>query len=233
MIMKYFTKIMVVFFVLICSNVFIIVASAKEKDYYTEVSETQANEYIKNYEFALLNVEPEKSDVQCFAVSEKGDLAVLCGKAGKGYKASIYSSSGDFKCGYTFVTSGSAHLEYVDGFLNICITRSNIVITVDDSGNILKVAVTDLWTDEMYHLPKYVNGTTYDCTNEKRIFNLLFKHSQIVATDSNGESTIIYDATDAVTRIAVKECIGAALFITIWIIMFCKMLLPLMKKEDA
>ena len=104
-----------------------------------DMTDKDKSNFMSNINISILMSEPDKKAVKCFDVNEKGMIAVgMHLKDQQGI--CVYSSEGTFLYGFTFYCHGDFCVEWYNDILNVCFVRSNVIITIDGSANIIEMA---------------------------------------------------------------------------------------------
>ena len=180
---------------------------AMETGFSTEsISDEETSTIRSNLHITVLNNEPEKKPISCFAVKDNGDIAI-------GYTDSVnnkriicvYSSEGCYKYGYSIENSGVFGLEFDNDFLLIYFVRSRIVISINRAGTIeeiLRIKETEdnnaYWQYSVFAKRRVMNGVEHIMRNKMGIINIFASdYSELLVRSSSGEETVIYDASSA------------------------------------
>lgn len=185
-----------------------------------ELSEQQI--FLKNVDLKLITEKPPSYPVLCFDVNEDGMIAL--GSESLDEKIiSIYSIDGDFMYGYTFNCSGSYGIEWDKNNLIIYFVRSDVAAMFDEKGNCLelkKIPITaennSYWNDYVFSKQRTVGNSEYTLKNDMGPFNLFASsYSQLIKTDSDGSTTVIYDVNNDQLIKTIFIFIGIVLLIAI------------------
>ena len=160
--------------------------------------ETRAYKGTLNFELRLLEKEPEQFAVECMSVSEEKVIA-LCTSKGQDKYVCLYDESGTFLRAYCFEDSGTFGTGWDEGFLVIYLVRSDLAVTVDKAGKIVRVDQIENSVENSIYMKNTVfastlqaGGNTYTLSNHMGILNLFAsKYSRLTKTDSSGASTIL------------------------------------------
>ena len=182
-------------------------AMAMETGFVTEeVSEEDKEKFKNKRTFTLVTLEPEKESIICFAVSDDGLIALGIDKFSLISKQAvyIYNSDGEFQYGYTFDDYGAFGIEFNGDCLDIYFVRSELIYTVDRSGEIVNIRRapssrenSKYYIDVVDSTTKKIGETTYTIRNDLGAFRNLFttSYSQVVLTNGDVEN-IIYDVSE-------------------------------------
>ena len=182
-------------------------AMAMETGFVTEeVSEEDKEQFKNKKTFTLVTLEPEKESIRCFAVSDDGLIALGIDKFSFTTEKAvyIYNSDGEFQYGYTFTTYGTFGVEFNGDCLDIYFVRSELIYTVDRSGEIVNIRrAPSSKENSNYYIyvvdstTKKIGETTYTIRNDLGAFRNLFttSYSQVVLTNGDVEN-IIYDVSE-------------------------------------
>lgn len=158
------------------------------------LSEAEVQEHLSTYDFVALSSEVESTGIDCFDVGENGWVAlgfsspdVIC----------VYNQAGTFLYGYTFNCDGSFGVEIKGESLIVYITRGDVAVTLDRTGECLGVVgIPDTrhnntkWNEVLHCTKRVVNGRIYEL--EKDWF-LSTEYSKLVVSDGEGETHIFYN----------------------------------------
>lgn len=175
-------------------------------DTYEKPAEEKAS-FISNINLSLITEEPAKKSIECFAVSDNHMIAVGQENLGMSRKktVSVYSSDGVFQYGYTFGCYGAFGLEWDNENLNIYFVRSDVILSVTPSGEVLDALEIQDTKHSNAHMNDLLNSnkrkigdTEYALQIDLGFLRFLAtSHSKVIATNENGETSVIYDATEA------------------------------------
>lgn len=164
-----------------------------------EIPESQIEKIIANLNVNVFYEEPTKKGIDCFDVSGTGHIAV--GSVGNDPHVCIYDSNGDFLYGLSFSVAGAFDIEWNDDKLIIYTVRGNNAILVGADGGVEEICSIKDTAENSYYWRKTINsnirivdGNTYEIrTNMGILDHFSPAKTQILVTDSNGVSKIIYD----------------------------------------
>ena len=183
-----------------------------------ELSEKDRNTFISNIDISILEEKPTERAIQCFDVSKNGMIAI--GQDGmEGKVLCVYSSDGKFQYGYTFNCRQSFGVEWVGEDVNIYFVRSDVLVTVNQEGEILDIAKAqdtienNTYRNHMLCSTERTSGDTrYTIRNDMGILNVFSpSYSQLIATKSTGEEIILYDVNSVQFAKTLTVCILAAI----------------------
>ncbi|MBE6765390.1 MAG: hypothetical protein E7546_05870 [Ruminococcaceae bacterium] len=169
------------------------------------VSEEEKESFVDAINFSILDKEYKNKSIHCFDVREDGTFAIGSEHNKMGAMkdiVSVYSAEGVFQYGYIFDSPGSFYLEWDGENVLIYFVRSNFIISVNPEGEVEEAAdvpmtpANDSYSFKLLKKTECVVGDkTYEIKNDMGAFlNFIsFTHSQLVVTDSDGNSTILYD----------------------------------------
>ncbi len=195
-----------------------------------ELTEKYQSVFISNINISSLASEPAKKIIHCFDVNEKGMIAIGSNSNGQ-EQICIYSSEGVFLYGYNFDCSGDFCVEWYNDHLNICLIRSDVIITVDKNANIIEMAgIQDtidnntLFNRFMYSTNRNIKNNEYILKNNMGILNAFATgYSQISIKDVENIETVVYEV-DFIERIkaviipilVIFSCLLAVFCVLIW-----------------
>ena len=175
---------------------------------------------LSNTVFSLITEEPSKDGIKCFDVNDNGLIAI--GIDGTFKKmVLVYSEDGLFKYGYEFDDSGTFGLEWDEENIIIYFSRSSVAILVDPSANILELKEipetsenNSYWLYSVYSDSRKVNSNEYIVRKNLGLLNIFcFSYTQLIKTDLDGNTTIIYDAkTECLVKILLMIAFIALFF---------------------
>ena len=182
----------------------------------------QKDSFISNVNLSTISKEPAPKTIFCFDVNN--DHLIAVGQHALNKKmVSVYTSDGTFQYGYIFNCSGSFGLEWDNENLNIYFVRSDLILSVTPSGEIVDVLeIQDTQSNNeysnelLYSTKRKIGNTEYSIESDIGAFLDFFapSYSQIVITNENGERSIIYDVND-------EQFFNMVLIITGFTAMFC------------
>lgn len=167
-----------------------------------ELEEQQT--FLKNVDLNLITEQPPSYSVLCFDVNEDG-LIALGSKSLDKKIVSIFSIDGDFLYGYTFNCSGSYGIEWDENNLIIYFVRSDVAAMFDENGNCLELKMIPItaendsyWNYFVFSKKRIVGESKYRLKNDMGPLNFFASsYSQLIKTDSDGSTTVIYDVSDS------------------------------------
>lgn len=192
--------------------------------------------FLKNVDLNLITEQPPSYSVLCFDVNEDG-LIALGSKALDKKIVSIYSSDGVFMYGYTFNCSGSYGIEWDENNLIIYFVRSDVAAMFDEKGSCLELKMIPItaennsyWNYFVFSNKRIVGESEYRLKNDMGPFLNVFasSYSQLIKTDSDGSTTVIYDVSSDQIIKTIIVFIGIVILITIVLI---KLILVFFKSE--
>lgn len=198
-------------------------ASAMNTGFSTEsLPEDDIDIFLKNVNISILSDEPQKKAIDCFAVSEKGMIAIGCSDS-KNKTVCIYTNDGNFQYGYSFECNGNFGIDLDENILNIYFVRSDIAIAVNPMGeveNILKIKNTSennaYWNNCVFLNSRKIGNTEYSLKNDMGLLNIFASsYSQLIITNINGEESIMYDVSSAQFSNVIAVLIAVIIFICI------------------
>ena len=160
----------------------------------------EKTKFISGINLLPLNEEPGKTTIMSFDVNSNRLIAIGQNTSSR-KRICVYSDEGVFQYGYTFNCTGDFGVEWDDENLNIFFVRSDVIVSVTPSGEVLDaLEVQDTIENNSYvyqfiHSTKRVVGDTeYFLGNDLGILNLFsLSYSQITVKDSVGTENVIYD----------------------------------------
>lgn len=199
--MKYKKILVFVLSISVLLYVFCLNASAMNTGFTTCDMEPDIQQtFLSNNDLALLTTEPEKQSIVCFDVNDDGLLLIGSGNF-ENKTVSVYTPDGVFKYGYKFTSSGSFGVEWDVDNIIIYFVRSDVAALVDSTGEILELKTIEntiennsYWNHSVYSEERTVNGNKYVMKNNMGVLDVFAtSYSQIVRTDSAGNSMTVYD----------------------------------------
>ena len=172
-------------------------------DTYDKPAEEKAS-FISYINLSLITEEPAKKSIVCFAVSDNHMIAVGQQTVSTRKTVCVYSADGVFQYGYTFGCYGAFGLEWDNENLNIYFVRSDVILSVTPSGEVLDaLEIQDTkhsnshMNDLLYSRKLKIGDTEYALQIDLGFlrFFLPTSQSKVIATNENGEISVIYDAT--------------------------------------
>ena len=169
------------------------------------VSEEEKESFVDAIELSVFDEEYKNKSIESFDVREDGTFAIASFSVYKEKNiVSVYSADGVFQYGYIFEGMGNSLLEWDGENVLIYFVRGNDIISVNPEGEVEEVAEVPMTKANRFYLGKLrkktecvVGDKTYEIKNDLGAFlNFIsFTHSQLVVTDSDGNSTILYDVS--------------------------------------
>lgn len=202
-------------------------------------SDEEKEHIIKTSKVRLLKEEPVNEAILCFDVNKDGLIAIGTKNISDIYYVCIYNSDGIFQYGYSFVDSGSFGIEFDNENIIIYFVRSNIVISVDPSGEVLEIAKVDNTMENtsyrhiLRNTERQINDIKYKIKNDMGIFNLFVgqsSYSQLVKIDGFENQTILYDVNSKAFAKTLMIFIFALLFIATAVIVPTKLTIKSMRQ---
>lgn len=163
----------------------------------------EKNSFISNINLTLIHRAPPKKSIVCFNVNSVGTIAIGQHASGRKQTVCVYSDEGVFQYGYAFNCSGAFGVEWDEENLNIYFVRSDVIVSVTSTGEILDVVeVKDTRpnnsyiSDILYSTQRTVGDNEYIIRNDMGMLFEIFapSYSQVVVIDATGSESIIYDA---------------------------------------
>lgn len=157
--------------------------------------------FIANLNVTLITEEPEKEYITCFGVNDDG-LILLVDGITEIKTVSVYTSDGTFNYGYEVPSTGACYAEWDGDNIIIYYVRSDIAASFDNTGKLLEVKRIENTSEnnsywyELCAEERNVNGNKYVMKNDMGVLNFVaMAYSQITVTDSDGNTTVIYDVS--------------------------------------
>ena len=187
-------------FTLLCvagGNVF-----AMNTDFSTEDMQPENQKsFLSNLNLHLITEEPKKNTIKCFDVNDNGLIVIGCEDFSK-KTVSVYSEAGIFKYGYVFEDSGSFGVEWDGDNIIIYFVRSDVAASFDPLANNVELRkiqnTTDnnfYWNYSVFSEHRTISTNEYTIKNNMGFFNIFSSsYDQLIKTDEEGNTTIIYDA---------------------------------------
>ena len=219
--MKHIRRISTIILLLLLLITGAVQASAMQTGFSTEsMPQEDIDSFLQNVNVTKLAKEPSKAAIKCFDVNERGEIAVGCGK-GEIKTVCIYNSTGDYLYGYSFSCTGSFGVELNGNILNIYFVRSDVAVAVDPEGEVKSVLeIQDTtennkyWNHTLHATTRKAGDAQYTIRNDMGFFNLFASScSQLVVTDKDGNTTIIYDVNKEQLSNTVASFVVIVLFI--------------------
>lgn len=163
----------------------------------------------------------------CFDVGKNGLIAI--GSANSDQKnVSVYDATGQFQYGYSFYCSQSIGVQWETNGLMIYFVRSDVAALFDQNGINLELRMIDdttennsYWNHTVFLKEKSLNGNTYRLKNDMGLLNMFaFDYTQLIKTDPEGHTTVLYDAGSAQMPKVLLFVIAAAAFVALilWVL---------------
>ena len=198
-----------------------------------EISIDRKNSFLSSINISVISEEPPRKDIVCFDVNSNHLIAVGLNQGfSKKQKICIYSNEGVFQYGYTFDYYNPYSIEWDEENLNIHFIRSDLLVSVTPSGevlDILDVLVTvenSVYSNKVLDSSKRtVDGTEYSIKNDMgilRIFCSPASFSKAIVKDSNGNESIIYDVNSMLLKKAIIILSLQGVFILVFLVEIIK-----------
>ena len=191
------------------------------------LSNEEKNNFISNINILTIDEEPEKKSIACIDVNSNHLIAI--GQESILRKTiCIYSNEGVFQYGYTFNSSGDYGVEWDGENLNIYFIRSDRIVTVTPTGEVLEVLEVQNTIENNSYVNNFINsskknvdGTEYSIRNNLGILNwLALSYSQVIVKDGTGTENVIYDVSSMqlfkIITIITIVCVLVLLFIVLF-----------------
>ena len=166
------------------------------------ISEADKTVLTSRLRVNLVESEPPRRPIYCFAVRDDGVIAVAT-RDSENQTVSVYDQDGIFLYSFHFHCGGAYGLAWDGERLAVFLVRSDLLVIYNADGS-----VQELWkipyTAENHRIEnamctttKYqIGDTTYELKNPKGILKLLPEtHTQLVITDSDGQPQLFYDVS--------------------------------------
>ena len=175
-------------------------ALAMDTGFSTEMMPEDMQENVIDYmDITMLDEAPKSKIISCFDVNENGLIAIGSNTMLEQI-ISVYSADGEFLYGYEFELDGMFGVEWDEDLIIIYTVCGDSAIAVDKTGKIVEILdiidtpESDEYWDTVFSTRRVVGQDKYTIRNDMGILNLfLSSYSQLLKTDVNGETTIIYD----------------------------------------
>lgn len=148
--------------------------------------------------------EPSKrKGFSCFDISDQENLMLGYNNLSNDYLL-VYSPAGEFLYGFSFIDNGNFGVEWEGTNINLYLSRSDLVITVDTQGNCVDIKKVKGTTEnynylrnELYANEKTINGTTYLAKHWLYNNELLHwgKYQELVKIPSTNEHIVLYSCS--------------------------------------
>lgn len=160
----------------------------------------EKNMFIANINVLSIDEDPVKKPITCIDVNSNRLIAIGQNTSDRKIIC-IYSNEGVFQYGYTFNCNGDFGVEWDEENLNIYFVRSSVIVSVTPRGEVLDVFEVPNTIENNSYVNHYIRSTRktigdteYVVGNNLGILNLFApSYSQIVAKDSAGAESVIYD----------------------------------------
>ena len=174
--------------------------SAKEPIFQIETADEHTKQSIlSNLGIIVLSQEPSQNPIVCFDVNENG-LLVLGSRIATQNTIAVYTHDGIFQYGYQFESNGDFAIEWANDCVAIYLARSNVKLVIDQAGNCKEMytILDPAWFSKICVSQRAIGNCLYEMRNNMGIFNFLASsYSQLVMTDADGLTIILYDAHDS------------------------------------
>ncbi len=195
----------------------------------SEISEEEKSKIIDNLDITLISEEPSQKTIECFDVSNEELIALGHRNSSNTRSVSVYDSIGNFKYGYKFNYNAAFGVEWKDGYLNIYLVRSDVLVVVDCDANVIDIVSVQNTKENNDYINNYIFGTEktvgnikYSLQNRGILKIASSSYSQLVKTHPTGEEIVLYDVSSIATVKAVFIMIGIAAFVSLTLYVLVK-----------
>ncbi len=192
-------------FLFLLSALIPVSARAKSLGFTTEpVSEKDYAALSESLKLNSLSEEPPKQKIVCFDVN--GDGRLLLGLESHEQKCiCVCDPEGSFRYAIAFKSAGSFALSWDGSNIVLFLHRSKTALTVDPSGEIIRMVKIEntaendrLWREILSASERVRAEKRYQLRNDSGVLNRFAgAYSQLVLTEADGESTVLYDAGES------------------------------------
>jgi len=188
-----------------------------------------ADDYFKaKRQISLIEEEPQMQSIVCFDVN--GDEKIALGYSDSENKTICVYSQNEFLYGYEFGCTGDFAVEWDEENINIYFVRSDIIVIVNQKGDILDIAkVQNTTENNRYHnfllhsTERLVGDRKYSLRNDMGILNFVASsYSQLTVTDANGTETMLFDVNSSQLAKTVAVSVLITVFVCIAIVVIVK-----------
>ncbi|MBE6755495.1 MAG: hypothetical protein E7555_03430 [Ruminococcaceae bacterium] len=193
-----------------------------------QLSEKDKNTFLSNVDISLIEEEPQMQSIVCFDVN--GDEKIALGYSDSENKTICVYSQNEFLYGYEFGCTGDFAVEWDEENINIYFVRSDIIVIVNQKGDILDIAkVQNTTENNRYHnfllhsTERLVGDRKYSLRNDMGILNFVASsYSQLTVTDANGTETMLFDVNSSQLAKTVAVSVLITVFVCIAIVVIVK-----------
>jgi hypothetical protein len=190
----------------------------------TDLSESNKESIWENINlrnFDEFNIENNSLPIMSFDVSTTGNIVLGL----QNNKILILNENNDvLKC-FEFTNDGTFYAKWNNENVLLFMSRGSIVVEFSLEGNLVNMIEIDtsnvnnnkLWNEVIHNTRVSLNGFNYYVQNDLGILNLFTfrSFSQLVKSDENGVSTVIYDVNENQLDRIVATTIMLSLFICV------------------
>ena len=201
---KYTKKICIVIITLLLSFIIQLNSSALSYEFETvELSESNIEKIWENInlkKYDEFNIEKNPLPIVSFDVSTNENIVIGL----QNNKILILDKNNIVLRCFEFTNDGTFYVKWNDENILLFMSRGTIIVEFSIDGSLINMIETDtqnvnnneLWNDIMNNTTISINGCNYSLRNDLGILNLFTfrSFSQLIKSDGNGISTIIYDA---------------------------------------
>lgn len=182
---------------------------ASTADYGFKTSELSADEIKQIWQSIdvrsladLLSLNDIESSIVSFDVSDDGEILL----GFEGNKFAVVDGTGVVNL-YEFTNDGIFYVQWNGDNILLLLVRGSIVIEINSDGHLVNMIKADESSSENNSIWNYLSRRkcirqgeySYCIRNDMGLFNFFTSsYSQLIKTDSNGNTTVIYDISDTI-----------------------------------
>ena len=187
--------------------------------------EEKKSNLINRLNICVLEEEPDRRPIDCFAMNKNGVIALGCSRGSSKKSICFYTQEGIFIYGVLFVCQGSFCIELNGDLLIIYFVRDNVAVSVNPNGEVVdivaikKTVENNKYKNRLLGQSKFKEGNTeVILKNDMGFFNLFaWNYSQLIIKSNEGEQ-ILYDVNSSQFKKIVIMFIFILLFIALSIV---------------
>lgn len=151
--------------------------------------------------------------VECFDVREDGMIALGFNRSQNSKYVAVLDEVGAFQYGCTFKCSGALLVDWVEDDLGILLVRGSLLGVFDETGrcislrNIRTSTALSRYQNDLRRPTRHVDGVTYMLSNDHVLSWLSTDYGQLVRIDTQGNKTVLHEASGAALEGAAWVCI--------------------------
>ena len=195
-----------------------------EKYGIVSLSPDEAADIASNIEFTIVKSGPSKMNIDCFDVSNDESIAICFSRATQ-KTICVYSKDFTFLYGFSFYSSGSVGVSWINDELNLYFVRGDILATIDENAKITSISTFPSTTqsDKYYRheilvTTRQIGDKQYSLNNPGILKVINSGYSQLIVQDSSEETHILYDTNITPASAMIGFCAVSSIIVTMIIL---------------